>query len=287
MAKKSSGFRESLRALKNEIVRKYFEYRIQTPHDPYSVLFRPQPYRILFILSHMRSGSSLLTHILSSNPEIMGYGETHLQYASEADFKKLMLKVCLRSQESRGFEVFERLNMNSRYILDKVLHNNKFINTEFIKSENLYFIFLIREPQRSLASICELKQNWNSEQALRYYAGRLDYLQQYARIINGKKRSLFITYEQLLNQSNLVFEGLQKLLNTQNPFSEEYQILKTTGMKSVGDSKGNIKAGRIVREKRKIAVDIEPELADLGIQSFEQCSQTLSKYCQTISTYKI
>ncbi|MDY7013544.1 MAG: sulfotransferase family protein, partial [Cyanobacteriota bacterium] len=93
MAKTSHNFRDSLRDIKNEIIRKYFEYRIQTPHDPYRILFRLQPYRVLFILSHMRSGSSLLTHILNSNPEIIGYGETHLQYSSEADFKRLMLKV--------------------------------------------------------------------------------------------------------------------------------------------------------------------------------------------------
>jgi hypothetical protein len=282
MAKTSHDLREFLRDTKNEIIRKYFEYRIQTPHDPYSVLFRPQPYRVLFILSHMRSGSSLLTHILNSSPEIIGYGETHLQYASEADFKKLMLKVYLRSQENRGLEILNDLNMNSKYILDKVLHNNKFLNHDFMKSENLYFIFLIREPQRSLASICELKKNWTPEQALHYYAGRLPYLEQYARIANSKKRSLFITYEQLLNQSNLVFEILQKFLETQNAFSEEYKILKTTGLKSVGDSQGNIKAGRIVREKREIPVDIVSELTDSGSQAFTNCYQTLSKYCQTI-----
>ncbi|MGV2388843.1 MAG UNVERIFIED_CONTAM: sulfotransferase [Microcystis novacekii LVE1205-3] len=41
----------------------------------------------------MRSGSSLLTHILNSNPEIIGFGETHLVYESEQDFKALMFQL--------------------------------------------------------------------------------------------------------------------------------------------------------------------------------------------------
>src|SRR5262245_13075611 len=39
----------------------------------------------LFVLSHMRSYSSLLSHVLGSHPEIDGYCETHLRYRSGLD----------------------------------------------------------------------------------------------------------------------------------------------------------------------------------------------------------
>ena len=37
-------------------------------------------YELLFVLGHMRSKSSLLVHLLNSNPEVLGYGETHIGY---------------------------------------------------------------------------------------------------------------------------------------------------------------------------------------------------------------
>jgi LPS sulfotransferase NodH len=39
-------------------------------------------YEFVHILSHMRSGSTLLAHLLASHPEIIGYGETHIRYRS-------------------------------------------------------------------------------------------------------------------------------------------------------------------------------------------------------------
>jgi hypothetical protein len=280
MAKTSYEFRESLRHLKNDIIRQYFEFRINTPSDPYSILFKPQPYRILLILSHMRSGSSLLSHILSSNPEIIGYGETHLHYASERDFKNLIFKVYANRSDSQN------LQMSHKYVLDKVLHNNKFVDIEFMNSEKLYTIFLVREPRRSLPSIIDLKPKWTEEKAVHYYAGRLPVLEDYAKLIHNKERSLFITHDQLLNQTPAVFDALQNLLGTQQAFSEEYNVFKTTGTKGIGDSKGNIKAGRIIRDRRKIDRNVAPDLVAQGMRAFEQCVATLSEYCTTIESDK-
>ena len=49
--------------------------------------------RYLFVLSHMRSFSSLLCHILGSHPEIAGYAEAHQAYAGRADLLQLTRKV--------------------------------------------------------------------------------------------------------------------------------------------------------------------------------------------------
>ena len=85
--------REKFRELKSTIVHRYLDLRINNNNNPYRVLFRKNPYRILFILGHMRAASSLLSHILTSNSEIIGYGETHTQYYREQDLKKLILKL--------------------------------------------------------------------------------------------------------------------------------------------------------------------------------------------------
>lgn len=274
--------RESIRTFKNQIIQNYYRTRINAIDDPYQVRWRKSPYRILFILSHMRSGSSLLTHILNSNPEIIGYGETHLQYASESDFRKLIAKVYWKSQDFKTLQDLKNLQMNHKYILDKVLHNNKFLSDKFLTSERVYVIFLIREPQRSLPSIIDLKPDWSEDKALSYYNGRLLMLEQYARIINSKQRSLLLTYDRLLDDTSSVFETLNQFLETKTGFSEEYDLLETTGRQGVGDSKGAIAAGKIIRNPRKLETNFSPDLLQRGTIAFDRCLATLQDYCLSV-----
>src|SRR5690606_30087767 len=67
--------------------------------------------RYILVLSHMRSYSSLLCHILNSNPEVAGYVETHSSYASRADLWRLKRRVFLGTDAEVG----------GRYVLDKIL----------------------------------------------------------------------------------------------------------------------------------------------------------------------
>ncbi|MDJ0729734.1 MAG: sulfotransferase domain-containing protein [Crocosphaera sp.] len=267
--------RQYFRDIKNNLANNYYQFRINTDQDPYQIRFRKKPFRILFILSHMRSGSSLLTHLLNSNPEIIGYGETHINYSSELDFKNLMFKV---------YWTIKDYQMNHKYLLDKVLHNHKFLADNFLISDQVYSIFLIRDPQRTLASILEIKPHWSEEKALNYYQERLGILESYAKLINNKKQSFFITHEQLINQSDLVFNGLKKFLETQESFSEQYETLRTTGMRGIGDSSENIKAGYIIRNRRQLNAKFSGELVDKATHAFRQCLTTLSTHCSTIET---
>ena len=264
---------QSIRDLKNSTAEKYYQIRIKTVQDPCRVFLRFKPYKILFILSHMRSGSSLLTHILNSNPEIIGYGETHINYASEANFKDLIFKVYWKMRDYQ---------MQHKYVLDKILHTKKILNKSLLTSNNIRTIFLIREPVRSLNSILDLKLHWNEKKALDYYLERLAMLENYAKIINNKNHSLFITHEQLLQQTNLVFEKLKNFLDANEGFSEQYEILRTTGRSGIGDSSNNIKAGRILRESRRLDNKISQESIAKAMPLFNQCSETLSQYCSIV-----
>jgi hypothetical protein len=252
---------------------KYLQLRIHTPKSPYHILFRKSPYRILFVLSHMRSGSSLLSHILNSNPEIIGYGETHTNYETENDFKALMFRLYWLNRE---------MKMNHTYALDKILHNHKLLNNAFLTSNKLYSIFLLREPTRTLSSILDIKPHLTEEQATEYYINRLSCLEEYAKLINSKDHSLLITYSQLVEKSNLVFQGLQSFLGTQEGFSEKYNVLRTTGMRGIGDSSENIKAGKIIRTERKLDREISNELTEKARQAFDNCQSILSQYCRII-----
>lgn len=257
-----------LESLKTKILYHYFNFRINSIADPSRVRLRDQPYKILFILSHMRSGSSLFSHILNSNPEIIGYGETHINYQSEADLKELQFKVYWQLKEP---------NMCHKYIFDKILHDHKILNTDILRSPDVSVIFLIREPAKTLASILDIKPNWSEEKAVNYYCDRLETLVDYAEIIGDSERYLLLDYDQLIQESEQVFVKLQDFLKTARGFSEEYQILKTTGKRGIGDSTEKIKAGRIIKSERKLDITISPEAIARAREVFIKCHTQLSK----------
>ncbi|EKV00572.1 hypothetical protein Lepto7375DRAFT_2694 [Leptolyngbya sp. PCC 7375] len=282
MAAAVSQWRQRIREYKNDLVQNYFNYRIESANQPYGVAFRTKPYRFLLLLSHMRSGSSLLTHLLTTNPEVIGYGETHTNYADADDFKGLLKKVYWQAQDFRNLGDVQNLRMNHRYVMDKVLHNKKFLNHDWLQSEQVYAIFLLREPERSLASIADLKSHWNQQDTIEYYAERMAMLVDYARLIKNPERMLVVTYEQLLDNTPKVLTTLQDFLHTQAPFTEEYKVLKTTGMKGVGDPKGKIKAGKIVRSQRQLTQSFPTELVERAKQIHHDCQAALIELCQSI-----
>ena len=276
-------YHPSIQQLKNNWIHQYFKFRINGNKESYKIRFRNNPYKILFILSHMRSGSSLLTHILISNPEIIGFGESHLNYESESNFKGLMMRVYWENREfSKIPDHLPQFQMNHQYVLDKVLHNHKFLKDDFLGSKQVYSIFLLREPYRTIPSLLDLKPHWNQNNAYEYYVERLLTLQKYAGKIADEKRTFFLTYNQLLENTNSCLLALQKFLNVKEKLSEEYQILSTTGKENIGDYKGNIKAGKIVRNQRKINIEIDKEILEKANKYYQESVHNLSQYCQKI-----
>ncbi len=264
-----------VRNLKDSLIKTYFDVRINSQESPLNVRFRSSPYRILFILGHMRSASSLLLHILNSNPAILGYGETHIVYESEQNFKQLLFKVYWKSRHYQ---------MNHQYALDKLLHDEKLVDENILKSPEIYSIFLIRNPAETLNSILTIKPHWNQKKTLDYYINRLSTLEKYGSIINNKNQSLFLTHEQIINESSSVFQALKAFLQTAQGFSEEYQVLQTTGFKGVGDSSENIKSGRIIRQKKanSLRQPFSTELLNQAEKSYDHCFDILCQICRTI-----
>ena len=227
----------------------------------------------LFVLSHMRSGSSLLTHILNTNPEILGFGETFTKYSSADDSLKLMAQI--------HFNLRQPL-VSEKYLLDKLLHNHLLLDLDLLNSENFYYIFLIREPKSTLASILKMFADWDEQRALNYYIERLNVLEKYAKYTRDRQRHLFLTYQQICQQSELVLPRLQDFLEVRHPFSEQYEVLRTTGRKFVGDTSSNIKAGKILKDKPTAQAELSPDILEAGKDAFDRCYATLAQHCLAI-----
>lgn len=258
-----------------------FKRKLSYAHTLVRIRLRSQPYKYIFILSHMRSGSSLLVHLLRTNLDICAYGEAHLSYHSSKDLNRLLCKAKHHLQDCRFAE---------KYIADKLLHNYHTIEPELFLKHDCFFIFLLREPQQSLSSMLGLKSHesrQHEEQALAYYTSyyveRLGALEKQVEIIpQPEQRCIFITHEQLIGQTNSVFDLLQTTLSLQHSFSEQYQISPVTGKEGIGDPSSRIKQGKILRNYQPRQVEIPAELLYKATAAFQKSCIKLQSHCKTI-----
>jgi hypothetical protein len=243
--------------------------------------------RVLFVLSHQRSGSSLLVHLLNTNPQIIGYGESLLHYASKRDLRRLPLMVMARTRKPVALQ---------RYVVDKLLYAELLEETSLLRHDELRTIFLVREPEGALRSLIQAPKldHWpqqpnanrdhvDHEVATKYYCDRLRDLEEYSRIVDDKERSVFITHQQLLERTDEVFGAFQKMLRVKKPFSEQYEILPTTGASGYGDVSDNIKRGFVDRQIERQRIEIREDLVENATAAFSRCSETLREHCMPLS----
>jgi hypothetical protein len=212
----------------------------------------------IFVLSHMRSYSSLLCHILNSNPEVAGYVETHAAYAGRSDLWRLKKKVFLGTDAALG----------GRYVLDKILHNRCRINPVLLRRDDVFVIFSLREPRRTIQSTVAMARaldpaDWKADpkRVTQAYVRRVKELRRLA--YQELRHAIFIEAQRLIDDSPRVLAELTRFLSLQQPLSEEYRTSRLTGVQVYGDPGKYIRSGSIVREREDYS---EIELSDLELE---------------------
>ena len=112
--------------------------------------WHPRPFRYIIILGHQRTGSSLLTQILCSHPDICGFGESRTMYRSRRD---------LRSLRGEVFRMHGRFGGYEHYVLDKVLFENLLPDPAIVDESDVQWVFLLRDPIRTMRSMVALFGN--------------------------------------------------------------------------------------------------------------------------------
>ena len=143
-----------------------------------------KPLQPIFLLSHMRSYSSVLGHIIGNNPEINGYYEMHLNYDNCKSFLR---------QKSRYLENHE-FKKESKFLFDKILHNEHEINFDLISRKKSKIIITIREPEETILSIVSYYAQHNNTHnyskivhAAEYYKEKIDPIFPIKIFINYRK----------------------------------------------------------------------------------------------------
>jgi hypothetical protein len=232
----------------------------------------------LFVLSHMRSYSSLLAHVLGSHPEIDGYCETHLRYHFPFDVLRLHWRVRkLTGEPLRG-----------RYVLDKILHNYA-ISPGILEGQRVRAVLLLRQPEDVVQSILHMgthldpvEQNTNLEQVTGYYVSRLQRLAELARRLG--RRAAFVESEALLHHTDATLEFLRDYLELSGPLQRRYRSFAKTGKPGFGDPSPVIRSGEISAQPEKRArFTVPSSLIAKVAHAHGACLEACIRYCVPMS----
>jgi hypothetical protein len=234
----------------------------------------PKRHTPLFILSHMRSYSSVLSHVLGSHPQIDGYCETHLRYRFGIDFLRLQWRVRrLTGEPLRG-----------RFVLDKMLHNYP-LAPSLLNEPGTRAVILLRQPVEVLQSIVHMGTHLhvdaraaNVADATRYYVARLQRLAQLARHL--AERAAFVESEVLMahTQGTLLF--LRDFLQLDAPLERRYRTFSRTGQPGFGDPSAAIRSGEMgARRENRPRYSIPSTLIAEAVQAHSQCLAACNRHC--------
>ena len=191
----------------------------------------------LLVVGHMRSHSSLLTHILGSHPRIVGYAEMHQKYRNVLDLLDLTRKVERTCDKSCA----------GRYVLDKILHPQVLEERVLCRSD-VQVVVLAREPEATVSSILAIRAGGidSIDEAVGYYEERMRTLRRVSEIRDGDVA--YMDGESILESTDLALRKLSTHLAIE-PLRAEYSTFRFTGVPKYGDPSEWIKAGRVVRRR--------------------------------------
>jgi hypothetical protein len=221
----------------------------------------------IFLISHMRSYSSLLGHLLGSHPEIDGYFEIPVNYTRAADFLRARQYIYAAARGKSG----------GRYLFDKKLHNRWDPPERFFGRAGFHFLFVLRQPEASVRSIFSMRNHlraWGHDEspagAAEYYIDRLATIARLAGLAGG--RGAFLPAERIVDDAPGALSGLAGWLGLASPLEPRYNRFALTGMPGRGDPSEVIRRGEIVREGEKYAnIVIPPDLLAAAQRAYDAC----------------
>ena len=240
--------------------------------------FRQPPVRYIFIISAMRSGSTLVQHIAGQQDHVLSAGETKIEYVEPGKLEELRQHVFAYNaipgaDQSRPGWVF----------LEKCVHDRYLPEMTPIERPDMRFIFILRRPHASLSSLMELK-NWpyteSLESAAWYYNERPMQMVRLANQLKRPENAYFVTYEDFLENTERHLRGLSAFLKMPDPLKQEYRKQKWTAKLSLGDVSSNIKTQQVVANERDQLVELPGEMEQKLNATFEESCRSLDRICR-------
>lgn len=185
--------------------------------------------RCVFVLGHMRCGSTITSNLLCSRREISGYGETHVRYSDVSATGRLALNLAKRGAWQPGAD----------FLFDKLLHTRLDSDppAPFFQARA---IFMTRAPEQAVPSIYRLFRKIGSTQyktvtaAAHYYAKRLEHLSVLWQRFPQSQR-MALDYDELIADPDGQIARLSHFLGLVPPLENSYAANALTLAPGAGD----------------------------------------------------
>ncbi|MHB1403948.1 MAG: hypothetical protein ACYCWB_16300 [Thiobacillus sp.] len=231
----------------------------------------PDTYARIFLLSHMRAYTSLAGHILGSHPQINGYYEMHLGYEDAAALDRQL----------EAFRQDEVLKPGSRYLFDKLLHNDYALKPERLGLADIKILVALAEPAHTIRSIVHLfRQKPDPDlyaspvEAANYYVERVRALADFCRTTDWPYT--YFDAELFVRAPERLLPRLTAWLELDSPLSERYEVFGQTGKARRGDTSERVRSGRIDRARSDYSEVVIPEEALSAAQSaYRECREKI------------
>ena len=237
---------------------------------------RRRPAEYIFILSAMRSGSTLLQHLVCQQEDMLSAGETKIEYHGLEDLARL--RAHLLEYNDR------QADDGTRYrCVEKCVHNGYFPRPLAVATPEIRFIFLLRDPVAAVSSLLERK-GWpyaeSVESAVWYYNDRFTALVSFARLLQRPEDAVYIGYEDFLGGPSRHLRRLSGFLGLDQELTESYPKQKWTARLSLGDVSPNIHSRKIVPNERKELAEIPRDL-EAGLRATHAWAvRSLTRACR-------
>jgi hypothetical protein len=219
----------------------------------------------------MRAFTTLAGHILGSHPQINGYYEMHVSYDSAPALRR-QLDLFLKDDD---------LKAGSRYLFDKLLHNDYLLQPERLGIDDVKILVALRDPEQSIRSIVNLFAKKATDElyaspieATEYYCERIKTLAGFCR--TPGQAYYYFDAEMLQLAPEILLPRLSHWLDLDSPLTDSYTIFSQTGESRKGDSSSNIQSGSIVREKSDYsAITIPGQQLEMARQVYRDCRRQI------------
>jgi len=185
--------------------------------------------RAIFIIAHMRCGSTALSNILCTRPDVSGYGESHVRFNSREALGRLVVNQALRNA----------WKPRAHHLFDKILHNRH----DAAAPEEFYqarAIFVARSPGAAIRSIRALYNGLGRDEygtdhlAAQYYLSRLDAMQaSWERF--APDRRIGLTHAALIENPDAALARISQGLSITPALENRYESLSASRKGGGGD----------------------------------------------------
>jgi len=212
--------------------------------------------RFVFVVGHMRSGSSLLAHILQSHPDVTGIGESHRVYRGARDLVLLAAEVAHHRELARLPPI----------VLEKALDHGQ-VGERVLTSSRVRVVVIVREPRATMCSMiddlpgliggADVPLTVRVARAARNLASAYDELAEHAsRLGSG---AFVIDYADLVQRPEPTLAALTRWLALSPPLSTRYRIDALTHAVTRGDPTAAILSGRIDPSIARATFELDPD----------------------------